>query len=156
MVVLPTVVVDRLFRRLAGVYGAAWDRAMGVTPVDDLKRVWAEELGGFAGRLQDIAWALDNLPEAPPNVIQFRNLCRQAPAPAAPRLPAPVVSPERVAEVSARLGDLSRSLSQPAADPRGWARRILARCERGERVSPTVRRFAMEALAGAGGQQHAH
>ncbi len=27
-----------------------------------------------------VAWALENLPERCPNVIEFRNLCRQAPA----------------------------------------------------------------------------
>lgn len=147
---LPIAAVDRLFDRLHATYGAAWDRSLGSVPVADVKAVWAHELSGFAGRLQDIAWALEHLPERCPNVIEFRNLCRQAPAPVVQQLAAPVVSPERVAEAALRLGDLSRSLRQPAADPRGWARRIMARVAGGERVSPTVRRLAQEAL------QHAH
>lgn len=137
--------VDRLFTRLHATYGAGWDRQMGAAPVSYVKTAWAHELAGFAARLQDVAWALEHLPERCPNVIEFRNLCRQAPRPAEVQLDAPKADPERVRAELAKLSDL-RARPASVAGSREWARRILARAGQGERISPTVQRFAREAL----------
>lgn len=141
---LPIAAIDRLFARLHATYGAAWDRAMGSVPVADAKAAWAHELGGFAGRLQDVAWALEHLPERCPNVIEFRNLCRMAPATEVAQLPAPPADPERVRAELAKLGPMTA----PAAsvDGRGWARRLLERHAAGEKLLPVQLRFAREAL----------
>ena len=142
---LPSAVVDRLFARLGATYGATWDRALGAAPLSDVKTVWAHELSGFAARLQDVAWALENLPERCPNVIEFRKLCRQAPCEAQQQLPAPQANPERLRAELAKLGEARKAAAQPQG-ARDWARRILARAAAGERVNRLSHRFAREAM----------
>lgn len=145
---LPIVAIDRLFARLHATYGAAWDRAMGSVPVADAKAAWAHELGGFAGRLQDVAWALEHLPERCPNVIEFRNLCRLAPAAEVAQLPAPPADPERIRAEMAKLGPMARqslSVGGGAAN-RNWAKRILKRVAAGERVGRYARESAQVAM----------
>jgi hypothetical protein len=143
----PVQAIDRLFQRLAATYGASWERSLGQAPIADAKSAWAHELQGFAGRLDCLAWALENLPEKVPNVIEFRNLCRRAPEPATPRLPEPAADPARVAAEIAKLGHLR----EPPA-PRGpvdysWAERLVARADAGERVSYLPLKMAREVLA---------
>ena len=146
---LPIVAIDRLFARLHATYGAAWDRAMGSVPVADAKAAWAHELGGFAARLQDVAWALEHLPERCPNVIEFRNLCRMAPATEVAQLPAPPADPERVRAELAKLGPMVRqslSVGSGGAANRDWAKRILERVAAGERVGRYARESAQVAM----------
>lgn len=133
---MPGKAVDRIFSRLSATYGAAWDRAMGSAPLDDVKAAWAHELSGFAARLQDVAWALEHLPERCPNVIEFRNLCRQAPAPELPRLESPKADPARVAEAMQKLAPLRVQQGAACTANKDWAHRILARAEAGERITP--------------------
>lgn len=83
---LPAVWVDRLFFRLQGVYGKDFttqfmlmDSAGNDIGLANAKQVWSEELGGFSEHPEAIAYALENLPERMPNVIQFREICRKAP-----------------------------------------------------------------------------
>lgn len=83
---LPAGWVDRLFFRLQGVYGKDFtsqfmlmDGAGNDIGLANAKQVWSEELGGFAEHPEAIAYALENLPERMPNVIQFREICRKAP-----------------------------------------------------------------------------
>jgi hypothetical protein len=141
---LPTQAIDRLFQRLAATYGASWDRSLGQAPTADAKSAWAHELQGFAGRLDCLAWALENLPEKCPNVIEFRNLCRRAPEPQMPRLPEPAADPERVKRELAKLGHLREPVaSRPDTD---WARRIVARAEAGAKVAPLPLRMAREVV----------
>jgi len=143
---LSTKTIDRLFARMAATYGAAWDRSLGNAPLSDVKSVWAHELSGFADRLNDLGWALENLPETAPNVMQFRSLCRRAPTPDAPRLPEPKADPERVRAEIAKLAPMRRAASAPSYDHKAWARRHIARHEAGERIRPITLRFAREAL----------
>ena len=127
--------IDRLFDRLAATYGAAWDRSLGATPVLDAKALWAHELQVFGERLEAVVWALDQLPEHPPNVIQFRNLCRQAPSAIALPLPEPKADPARVAAELAKLGTLRATVTAQAGDMKAWARRLRAREVAGDRLS---------------------
>lgn len=143
---LPIQAVDRLFTRLAATYGAAWDRSLGQTPIADVKSVWAHELSGYAQNLAAIAWALENLPDTPPNVLQFRTICRRYAPPDSPRLPEPKADPERVRAELAKLVDLKARVQSQGRDGRGWARSIMARYQACERINPTVLRFAREAL----------
>ena len=140
---LPDKAIDRLFQRLSATYGAAWVRQWADVPMADVKAAWAHELATFAQSLHRIAWALENLPPKCPNAIEFKALCRQAPAPETPRLPEPKADPARVRAELAKLGARQPGELQ---DPKDWARRILARHEAGEKLSPTTLRFAREAL----------
>lgn len=148
---LPIEAIDRLFARLAAVYGAAWDRSLGQSPIADVKAAWRHELQGFHGqRMEHLAWALDNLPERPPNVIEFRNLARRAPRDDYVKLPEPMpdVDPEevarRVALVKARLAEIK---ARVVGGQLQWARAIVQRHKEGDHVSIASLRMAQQALA---------
>lgn len=143
---LPIKAVDRLFERLGATYGAAWTRQWVDVPMNDVKTAWAHELQGYATNLQPIAWALENLPERCPNVIEFRNLCRRAPAPEVPRLPEPKIDPERLKHELAKLSSIRASVAPGSSDGREWARRIIGRLEAGERINPATLKCAKDAL----------
>jgi hypothetical protein len=143
--------VDRLFTRLGATYGAQWDKSLGTAPLGDVKTLWAHELSGYAGSLHRIAWALENLPARCPNVIEFKQLCRQAPAPDVPELPEPKADPERLKQELSKLGDLRAKLvTDTRVDHKAWAKRIMVRYRAAERINPTVLRFAREALKSEG------
>lgn len=119
--------IDRLFERLGATYGASWEHSIGNAPISDVKTVWAHELEPFKGSLHRLAWALENLPEHCPNVIQFKKLCRMAPSPEVEQLPEPKADPARVAAELAKLAPLRAQAAQPKQkDYREWARIILA------------------------------
>lgn len=138
--------IDRLFERMAATYGGQWSRQWADVPMADVKAAWGHELSGYAGNLQAVAWALENLPERCPNVIEFRNLCRRAPQNEALKLPEPKADPERVQRELSRLGDVRKKVMSTSIDYRDWARRIIARHDAGERLNVTSLRFAREAL----------
>jgi len=142
---LPSKAVDRLFERLAATYLSQWSRQFEAVPVGDAKTTWGHELSGFTHFLGKIAWALENLPERCPNVIEFRNLCRHAPTPDLPRLPEPMADPARVASELAKLGGIVGPLN-PKTDYKRWAKRIKARQKAGESLSPLFVQFANEAM----------
>lgn len=125
-------VIDRLFSRLSAVYGTGWTRECAGTPMNDLKTIWGHELAGYINHLAAIAYALDNLPERCPNVIQFKGLCRAAPARELPMLDAPKADPAIVAAVVSRL----RGADHAPAGMRDWAHRLKARHEAGDRLNP--------------------
>ena len=139
--------IDRLFQRLNATYGADFLGRYKGTPEGDLKTVWAHELTGFENQLSSLAWALENLPERAPNVIEFRNLARRAPAPELPRLPEPKADLARVNAGLAKLAPLKASLAKAA--PVGgldWAYALQRRDNAGERLNMTVRKFYRQAM----------
>lgn len=144
---------DHLFGRLVATYGNDFMRRWEGQNELAVKACWAHELAGYAGGRDDmlpIAWALENLPEKAPNVIEFRNLCRRAPAPEVPRLEAPKADPERVRAVLAKLAPLREACASGApagyGDGRDWARKVVQRHASGERVNVYPLRLAREAL----------
>lgn len=143
---MPMKAIDRLFERLSATYGAQWSRQWQDVPIQDVKTAWAHELAIFAGSLHRIAWALENLPARCPNAIEFKSLCRQAPAPATQELPEPKADPERVRKELAKLGELKTRVVSGGYDWKAWAKRIQARHAAGERINPTALRFSKEAL----------
>lgn len=145
---LPVKVIDRLFERLGATYGGAWTRQWSGVPMSDVKSAWAHELQGFAGRLESLAWALENLPERCPNVIEFRNIARRAPSPEMQKLPEPKADPERLRAELAKLSEVRRSVEQRPGNGRDWARRIMGRFAAGERINPTSLQFARQAMRG--------
>lgn len=143
---LPIKVIDRLFERLGATYGASWTRQWVDVPMNDVKTAWAHELHGYSTNLQLLAWALENLPERCPNVIEFRNLCRRAPAPDVPRLPETKVDPERVKQELDKLSSIRASVTSGSSNGKDWARRIIGRMEAGERINPASLKCAKDAL----------
>lgn len=143
---LTTQAIDRLFTRLGATYGSQWDKSFGNAPVNEVKTLWAHELAPFATSLHRVAWALENLPARCPNVIEFKLLCKQAPAPEVPALPEPKADPERLKRELSKLADIKKTAVADKTDNRAWAKRILAKYTAGERINPTVLRFAREAL----------
>lgn len=156
---LPMPWVDRIFEKLTLVYGQAFLARWRDVDMLAVKSDWAHELAGFAPKegesgaacagAQAIAYALANLdPAAPPSVLQFRAVARRAPAPELPRLPEPKADPERVAAELAKLAPIAATVRAPVApvDHKAWAKRLMARHNAGERLTPTSLRFAQEVL----------
>jgi hypothetical protein len=103
------------------------------------------QLSGFMQSkesMMSISWALNHLPERPPNLVQFKNLCYQAPAVEKPQLPSPPADPERVKQELAKLAGMNKSKQ----DPKDWARKILGDYAAGVKKSPTVLKMARDAL----------
>jgi hypothetical protein len=94
---LPNAWIDRIFTKLTLVYGREFTDRWAVEMVPMVKADWAHELAGFKDHPEAIAHGLQHLPpDRAPTVLQFRDICRNAPAPEAPRLEAPVANPEVV------------------------------------------------------------
>ena len=131
--------VDHVFAVLEAVYGGAWLRALGTTPLATAKTVWAFQLSDFThctAAKRKIMWALKNAPETVPNAIQFRNLCRMAPSAEVPALPAPKADPQRVADELAKLAPAREKWAKSeSTGMKDWAHRLKARHEAGD---PTV------------------
>lgn len=73
--------VDSLFARLAVRYGSAWSAKWEGLDMAAVRADWAEELAGLSNWPEAISYGLAHLPiDRPPNVAQFRDLCRAAPA----------------------------------------------------------------------------
>lgn len=143
---LPIKAIDRLFERLGMTYGKAWSNLWDGMPVQDVKSLWAHELAFYANHLDDVAWALENLPERAPNIIEFRNLCRKAPRKEVLKLDNNKADPERVASELSKLRDALKVKAMPVGDSKEWARIIINRDKAGEKVPATCLRFAREAL----------
>lgn len=145
---LPLKAIDRLFERLTATYGRDFTGRFDGVDQNELKALWAHELSGFADKLSMVAWALENLPERAPNIIEFRNLCRKAPAPEVKRLPEPKADPERVRAELAKLSPVVANIKTPsvAYDHKAWAKRLIALADSGQKLNPTTLRFAKEAL----------
>jgi hypothetical protein len=137
--------IDRLFERLSLTYGNAWDNSIGTAPLNEIKSFWMNQLAGFMQSKESmmaISWALNHLPERPPNLVQFKNLCYQAPAVERPQLPSPPADPERVKQELAKLAVIKKVNH----DPKDWARKILGDYAAGVKKSPTVVKMARDAL----------
>jgi hypothetical protein len=147
---MPLQAVDRLFSRLTMTYGPSFTRTFDGLDLNEVKSLWSHELSFYNTheKMSDIAWALENLPERAPNVIEFKNLCRKAPKREAPRLPEPKANPERLKAELAKLMAPAKEAAAKAqfTDGREWARRIIAKQQSGEKINAVALRFAKEAL----------
>jgi hypothetical protein len=111
----------------------------------DAKSAWAYELAPFKNHLHRVAWALENLPDRCPNVIEFKKLCRMAPEPEAIKLPEPKADPERLKVELGKLAPLREKLAAKpeSIDCRQWAKDILS-APKGR--TPTVLQMARNAM----------
>ena len=145
---LPLPEVDRIFTRLHAAYTAAWDHRLQCFPIHEQKTLWAHELSGMP--LQAIDWALENLPEHCPNVIEFKNLCRAMPRPR-------VVHVAEASKPSARLAyhlrqiapirdEIAAATWRAHIDGKAWAWRLIENHRAGEVVNWTKLHMACDAL----------
>jgi hypothetical protein len=146
---IPIKAIDRLFERLSATYGSSWVRMWADVPIVEVKTAWAHELAPFAHNLKAIAWALENLPDRCPNLIEFKSLCKHA-----PRLDMPALGEPKapVDVVDKELAKIALEAFKQPVDERGhvdhkrWAKKLKARDEKGEILSPLQRRFYKQAL----------
>jgi hypothetical protein len=141
--------IDRLFERLSSTYGSSWTRMWADVPMTDVKTAWAHELAAYANNLNAIAWALENLPDRCPNLIEFKSLCKHAPRPdtkalGEPKAPADVVDRE-LAKIAAEAFK-SPVDSKGNIDHKRWAKKLLAKDRANEIITPLQKRFYKEAL----------
>jgi hypothetical protein len=141
---LPIRTVERLFDRLTTTYGTEFTNVWKGLNMNAVKTTWAHELSFYADRLKDIAWALENLPDRAPNLIQFKNLCRQAPSIEQKQLPPPEINCERMKAELEKLTDIH--IKAADKDKKEWARRLVQRAANGERITSINLRFAKMAL----------
>jgi hypothetical protein len=133
---LPIAAVERLFDRLAMFYGNEFKNKWNGFPLSDVKSTWAYELSQFSDNLNAIGWALQNLPDRCPNLIEFKNLCKQAPRPTTIALEAPKAPIEVVDSVISKI--VSSLVLTPTnnIDHKRWAKRFKERHDNGEKLSP--------------------
>ncbi len=120
---MPSAWIERIFGRMEALYGSAFLDRWKHSDIDNVRRVWAEELAGFADHPEAIAHALKALTSkpTPPSLPEFLDLCRQAPRQFAPALEAPRLSPSEQAE---RAEAISAAFGRSADfDYLAWARR---------------------------------
>lgn len=114
---LPSAWTDRIFERLELTYGHRFLSQWPAMAPEAVKAHWAIELDGMEQHGDAIAWALQNLPpDEPVNVLQFRALCRRAPAKHDPALPAPAVDrakAKRAIEAAMQAFSSPRDLHTP-------------------------------------------
>lgn len=132
---LPMAAIDRLFERLQMTYGSEFLNKWSNLNAGEVKAHWAFELDMFTENLQAIAWALNNLPDRCPNLIEFKSLCKQAPKPTRNALEAPKAPVEVVDRVIAEIA--SKAFKTPRdesgkVDHKLWARKLLQRHKKGE------------------------
>jgi hypothetical protein len=141
---LPAAWVDRIFDKLTLVYGQSFLRRWQDVDLNAVKSDWCHELDGFEHHPEAISYALQNLPERPPTVIEFRAIARRAPEKEVPRIDPPKADPARVAAELRKLAPLRKV---PPVDSRDWARRLIQRHESGAYPSTLAAlKMAREAL----------
>lgn len=134
---LPAEWVDRIFTKLILTYGSDFTARWQGIDLGEVKAQWGHELAHYVSDPEAIGWALQRLPaDRPPTVLQFRELCRQAPRKpdAVPELPPSTVDQDavrRAKEQARKLADVSH-----CQDPKAWAKRIVARADAGECINP--------------------
>lgn len=143
---LPLSWVDRIFDKLTLTYGQSFLNRWRDLDLNAVKSDWMHELSGFENAPHAIAYALSNLPESAPTVIQFRALARLAPAAETKQLPEPKASPERVAAELAKLAPIRTAAKVERTDCKQWARVIL---ENPKGRTPAVIGMAKRALEAA-------
>ncbi len=132
-----TVVITKLFGRLQGIYGTAFTSkfSTGVNAAtgrddgwENAKAVWAEDLAGFADRLEIIADALKHVdPDRPPSSRQFLQLCNEAAKHAELRKPQKALPYVPTADdrerAKAMAHQVTKAITQPAdKDGLFWAK----------------------------------
>lgn len=133
---LPTAWVDKIFEKMTLTYGRDFlGRWVGLDE-NQVKSDWAHELSGLFANPSCIAFALQNLPERAPTVIEFRRIARSMPD--APALPVEYsrAGQERIRAELAKLAPVVAPRSEH--DGKQWARDIIARDLQGIRSKSSL------------------
>lgn len=145
---LPESWVKKIFAAMRATYGAAFDRQWecpsGVNAAEhaaDMLAHWGRELRGYQQSPQSLAYALDNLPPHPPNLVEFRGICRRRPETTMPRLEAPAMPTADMLKAVAEI------VKPKPVDGRDWARQLQRRHQNGDRLT-AYQRFAMREALG--------
>lgn len=138
--------IERLFSRLAALYGSSFGRQWEGTNLVDVKAVWAEKLGGFTA--PQIGAALKGCDDRqyPPNLPEFIDMCRIAAKREAhpPAITAPQLSVDEQLE---RARQLEAAASKSSGyDYRGWCKDLRARYLAGEDLKPIQIAMASDAM----------
>jgi hypothetical protein len=135
---LPSKVIDRLFDRLMATYGREWISKWDGIDISMVKSMWSHELAAYTDNLEAIGWALENLQHRCPNVIEFKQLCKQAPRLSVAALSAPKASAD---VVDKEIAKIAASAMKAPVDERGqvdhrqWAKKLRDRHQKGEVLS---------------------
>lgn len=70
-------VIKIIFKKMKLTYGKAFINQYRDVQIQEVMQNWAKELAKF--RPHEIAYAIERLPDKPPDVRQFRAVCRMAP-----------------------------------------------------------------------------
>jgi hypothetical protein len=130
--------IERLFDRLSMTYGSEFKNKWNGIPLNEVKSSWSHELGIFADNLNAIGWALQNLPDRCPNLIEFKSLCKQAPRPTTIALDAPKAPVEVVDKVLAEIA--LKAFKAPKddngnVDHKRWAKKLKTWHDNGGKLS---------------------
>ena len=104
----PESLVDLIFIKCSLVYGRDFMSRWEGLDISEVKADWERELGRLSAH--SVRYGLENLPrDKPPNVLQFREICRHAPerrldlvALQAPETPEDAEARERIREILAQ------------------------------------------------------
>lgn len=140
----------RLFSRLQAIYGNRVTTMWGEADPNEVRRVWADELGLYA--VEDLRAALDACRFAykdyPPTLFQFSDLCRDAMRrrfQATTKIDYPKRGNAGIdSQILAEIHKITRR--DRKSDMKDWARRILKRSEAGEHFPMIAINGAREAL----------
>ena len=138
--------IERLFSRLAALYGAAFGRQWDGTNLADVKATWADKLGGFtASQIASALQACDDR-QYPPNLPEFIGMCRDAAR--RDSRPATLPAPTPTAEEVARRIDQAVAERKPkdGYDFLHWAKCLRTCYLSGERLLPMQIVMASAAL----------
>lgn len=145
---LPLPWIDQIFTKLSLAYGRDFLARWEGQDIGCVKTDWCHELSSLGDWPEAIAYGLANLPvDRPPTALQFRQICRSAPARATAALPEPKADPARIAAELAKLAPLrAATVMDYTVDHKAWAKRIIARNDAGETINPTSLSMARAAL----------
>lgn len=134
---IPIQAIERLFERLQLAYGSEFSNKWGSLNPSEVKSHWAHELSQFSDNLNAIGWALQNLPDRCPNLIEFKSLVKQAPRPTTIALDAPKASVDVVDREMAKIA--SQAFKSPRdekgqIDHKQWAKKLMQRHKKGEQL----------------------
>jgi hypothetical protein len=125
---LPDAWIESLFSTMRAFYGAQFDRQwecpQGIDQGDfvaQLMRTWGRELAAYRQAPHALQYALHNLPEHPPNLVQFKALCNRRPDVGNARIEdGTTASPEVRERARVALTELQEKLRTQAPN-KAWA-----------------------------------
>ena len=160
---IPEAWIEKLFTRMASIWGSRFADMWRDCDIDDVKAMWRAGLADIPDEgLKRGVSKLINAPH-PPDLPAFRRLCEADPAMyrqnalaltnEANRTP-PEEAREHMAKIRAMASDLQRQFGTPAGGGIRWAYRLLQRAADGEHITAHQIGFAKEAIEAYNGTHH--